>query len=285
MLLKRNMIAFTLIELLVVISIIALLVGILLPALGAARKTAMGMKCLSNQRQIALAHSSYAADFEGKFNITFDQYYKGWGVRPWLMILIDKGYCPAPTNDSGKYNSSHVNLSVNPGIYVCPEAEIDLSDECLPNGNDVKQMSYGTPHGWERYYDYLHIHYANTYNMKCGESDAILLADTCGQSHRKEIYINNFKISSTAEGSRWANGGLFSAHNNDTVNMAFFDGHAEAKDMQSGDFNKNKDLVKVWLRAGRDIEDNQKIYNEGSHNTIVQSYFNKDFTIRQVPED
>ncbi len=53
---------FTLIELLVVIAIIALLVGILLPALGAARETARFTKCQVNVRSFALAANLYAND-------------------------------------------------------------------------------------------------------------------------------------------------------------------------------------------------------------------------------
>lgn len=59
---KRKYRGFTLIELLVVISIIALLISILLPALGAARETARTLQCLSNQRQLAISFNVYIGD-------------------------------------------------------------------------------------------------------------------------------------------------------------------------------------------------------------------------------
>ncbi len=62
----RNRKGFTLIELLVVVSIIALLVAILLPALGKARLQAKLVVCANNQRQCALGVTNYAADNDDK---------------------------------------------------------------------------------------------------------------------------------------------------------------------------------------------------------------------------
>ena len=70
--------AFTLIELLVVIAVIALLMAILMPVLGAARKQAASLACQSNIRQMAMAMNLYTLDNEGKtmpFSHTAGEYW------------------------------------------------------------------------------------------------------------------------------------------------------------------------------------------------------------------
>ncbi|MFI4911446.1 MAG: type II secretion system protein [Sedimentisphaeraceae bacterium JB056] len=76
--------AFTLIELLVVISIIALLMSVLMPALGSARAIAKKAVCKSNIRQIAIANNLYSQENDGEFVLAAtDIYASSGGLSRW----------------------------------------------------------------------------------------------------------------------------------------------------------------------------------------------------------
>ena len=136
--------AFTLVELLVVISIIALLVGIMLPSLRQARAQAQATVCKSNIRQLHLANSSYATENNGLYVPAASDMLGGFGGRQrWHGVRQAPSVHPDPEMNTFDPLKGPLAPSLVDGkVKECPR-RVDFIHDGARNAFEAGNGGYG----------------------------------------------------------------------------------------------------------------------------------------------
>ena len=211
---------FTLIELLVVIAIIAILAGMLLPALGKAKELGRRSKCTSNIKQIGLAIASYSNDFND-YIIPDRPNFDDGNTSTWVQGLIIWGYLDR-SNFYGNLNRYDASTSKPAGVFVCPSASGPLVNESTTTAGTQATTQYGlgTFVGtWSKSTN-SSIQYAKKVNQYRYHSKVMVLGEKLWGPRDSYCVSPNSGSSNIFEGM---------IRHNAYGNFLFFDFHVEAR--------------------------------------------------------